>query len=66
METSCYFNTKTSEILWYFDFNKENSTYIDLDEFNEDIIGVFSFYTKNDYNIMQEFIYTINNDKARE
>ena len=66
IESTCYFNTKTNEILWQWDFNKENSTYTDLDEFNEDIIDMFSYNTKNNYDIMQEFIYTINNDKVRE
>lgn len=27
---------------------------------------MFSYDTKNNYDIMQEFIYTINNDKVRE
>lgn len=66
MESTCYFNTKTNEILWQWDFNKENSTYTDLDEFNKVIIDMFSYDTKNNYDIMQEFIYTINNDKVRE
>lgn len=59
METSCYYNTKTKEILWYWDFNKEESTYTEEDEFNDDIISMFNFYTKNDYDIMQEFISNI-------
>lgn len=66
MESTCYFNTKTNEIIWQWDFNKENSVYTDLDEFNEDIIDMFSYDTKNNYDIMQEFIFTINNDKVRE
>lgn len=65
METSCYYNTKTNEILWYWDFNKEESTYTDEDEFNDDIISMFNFYTKNDYDIMQEFISNISNDSLR-
>ena len=36
MKTSCYFNIKTNEILWHFDFNEEESTYTEEDEFNED------------------------------
>ena len=32
METSCYFNTKTNEILWHFGFDEENSTYTEDDE----------------------------------
>ena len=65
METSCYFNTKTNEILWYWDFNKELSTYTEEDEFNDDIISMFNFYSKNDYDIMQDFIYHISNDSLR-
>ena len=65
METSCYFNTKTNEILWYWDFNKEESTYTEEDEFNDDIISMFNFYSKNDYDIMQDFIYHISNDSLR-
>lgn len=65
MGTSCYFNTKTKEILWYWDFNKEESTYTEEDEFNDDIISMFNFYSKNDYDIMQDFIYHISNDSLR-
>ncbi len=52
MEKSCYFNVKTNEILWYLDFNEEESTYTEEDEFNDDVITMFNFYTKNDYEIM--------------
>ena len=65
MGTSCYFNTKTNEILWYWDFNKEESTYTEEDEFNDDIISMFNFYTKNDYDIMQDFISNISNDSLK-
>lgn len=65
METSCYFNIKTNEILWHFDFNEEGSTYTEEDEFNDDIISMFNFYTKNDYDIMQDFISNISNDSLR-
>lgn len=65
METSCYYNTNTNEILWYWDFNKEESTYTEEDEFNDDIISMFNFYTKNDYDIMQDFICHISNDSLR-
>ena len=65
MEISCYYNTKTNEILWYWDFNKEESTYTEDDEFNDDIISMFNFYTKNDYDIMQDFISNIDNDSLR-
>ena len=56
IESSCYFNIKTNEILWHWGFNEEDSTYKEEDENNEDIICMFDFYTKNDYDIMQEFI----------
>ena len=65
METSCYFNTKTNEILWQWEFNIEESTYTEEDEFNDDIISMFNFYTKNDYDIMQDFIINISNDSLR-
>lgn len=65
METSCYFNTKTNEILWQWEFNKEESTYTEEDECNDDIISMFNFYTKNDYDIMQDFISNISNDSLR-
>ena len=65
METSCYYNTNTNEILWQWDFNKEESTYTEDDEFNDDIISMFNFYTKNDYDIMQDFISNISNDSLR-
>ena len=62
MGTSCYFNTKTNEILWYWDFNKEESTYTEEDEFNDDIISMFNFYSKNDYDIIssEKLIYVYN------
>lgn len=62
---SCYFNIKTNEILWQWDFNEEESTYTEEDEFNDDIISMFNFYTKNDYDIMQDFISNISNDSLR-
>ena len=31
MGKSCYFNIKTNEILWHFDFSEENSTYPEED-----------------------------------
>ena len=65
METSCYYNTNTNEILWQWDFNKEESTYTEDDEFNDDIISMFNFYTKNDYDIMQGFISNIGNGSLR-
>lgn len=65
IETSCYYDTKTNDILWYWDFNKEGSTYTEGYEFNDDIISMVNFYTKNDYDIMQNFISNISNDSFR-
>lgn len=65
METSCYYNTNTNEILWQWDFNREESTYTEEDEFNDVIISMFNFYTKNDYDIMQNFISNISSDSLR-
>lgn len=65
METSCYFNTKTNEILWYFDYNEECSTYNEDDQYNDDIISMFDFYEKKDYDIMQDFISSISNALLR-
>ena len=59
MESSCYFNKETNEILWYWDYNKEYSTYKEEDEYNENIINMFDFFTKNDFYIMQDFIETV-------
>lgn len=36
METRCYFNIKTNEILWHFGFNEEDFTYTEDDKFNVD------------------------------
>lgn len=66
IETRCYFNTKTSEILWQWDFNREESTYKEDDEFNDDVIHMFDFYTKNDYDIMQEFISSLGDDLIKK
>jgi hypothetical protein len=62
MQKSCYFNKKTSEILWSLEYNKEYSTYKETDEYNDDIISMFNMFTKNDYNIMRKFINTIASD----
>ncbi len=59
MESSCYFNKETNKILWYSEYNEENSTYTDVDEENDNIISMFNYFTKNDYTIMQDFIVTI-------
>ena len=48
--------------LW---FQWRGSTYTEEDEFNDDIISMFNFYTKNDYDIMQDFISNISNDSLR-
>lgn len=65
IESSCYFNIKTNKILWHWGFDEGNSTYKEEDENNEDIINMFDFYSKNDYDIMQDFIYNIDDEKTR-
>ena len=65
IESSCYFNIKTNEILWHWGFNEEDSTYKEDDENNEDIIRMFVFYTKSDYDIMQEFISSLGDDSIK-
>lgn len=65
MNSRCYFNRKTNEILWSWDDNREYSTYHEEDEYNNDIIFMFDFFTKNDYDIMQDFIGTINDDSLK-
>ena len=65
IESSCYYDKKNNKILWHLGDNEEYSTYQEDDEFNEDIIFMFNFYTKNDYDIMQDFIKTIDNDGLR-
>lgn len=66
MERSCYFNKKTNEILWHWSYNEENSTYKEEDEKNENIIMMFDFFTKNDYDIMQDFIDEVKETKVKE
>lgn len=66
MERSCYFSKKTNEILWYWSYNEENSTYKEEDEKNENIIMMFNFFTKNDYDIMQDFIDEVKETKVKE
>jgi hypothetical protein len=65
MSSSCYFNKKTNEILWSWDFNKENSSYNEEDKFNDDIISMFDYFSKNDYDIMQDFIDNVSNNELR-
>lgn len=65
MEHSCFYNTKTNEILWKNDFDNELSTYQEKDEFNDNIILMFDFFIKNDYDIMQKFIDNIKNIEIR-
>lgn len=59
INSSCYFNKNFNRILWSWENNKEYSTYKKEDEFNDDIITMFDFLTKNDYDIMQDFINTV-------
>lgn len=65
-ETSCYFDVNTNEILWQFYFDEENSTYTDNDEFNDNIISMFNFYSKNDYDIMHEFISGLSDELLKK
>ena len=58
---SAYYNTKTNEILWKNSIEPEYSTYKEEDEFNDEIIFMFDFTSKNDYDIMLQFIYEIDN-----
>ena len=62
---TAYYNTKTNEILWQNGIEPEYSTYKKEDEFNAAIIFMFDFTSKNDYDIMQDFIYHISNDSLR-
>lgn len=59
IESTAYFNKKSNEILWKWDFNPKYSTYKEDDEYNDDIICMFDFSDKNDYGIMQAFIDTM-------
>ena len=65
MNSRCYFNKKTNEILWSWDDNQEYSTYYEEDEYNDDVIVMFDMFYKNDYDIMQDFISTIVDDNLR-
>lgn len=65
INSTAYFNKKTNEILWKWDFNQEYSTYKEDDEFNDDIICMFDFTDKNDYDIMQSFINIVENEELR-
>lgn len=66
ISSTCYFNKETNEILWQWDYNKEYSTYKEEDEANDNIINMFDYFYKNDYDIMQDFIDTIEDINLRE
>ncbi len=66
LESTAYFNKTSNEILWKWDFNPEYSTYKEEDEWSDDIICMFDFTDKNDYDMMQEFIGTIENQDIQE
>lgn len=66
MDSTCYFNKETNEILWQWGFNEEYSTYKEEDEANDNIICMFDYFSKNDYDIMQDFIDTIEDINLRE
>lgn len=66
ISSTCFFNKETNEILWQWDYNKEYSTYKEEDEANDKIINMFDYFYKNDYDIMQDFIDTIEDVNLRE
>ena len=66
ISSTCYFNKETNDILWQWDYNKEYSTYKEEDEANDNIINMFDYFYKNDYDIMQDFIDTIEDINLRE
>ncbi len=66
ISSTCFFNKETNEILWQWDYNKEYSTYKEEDETNDKIINMFDYFYKNDYDIMQDFIDTIEDVNLRE
>ena len=66
ISSTCYFNKETNDILWQWDYNKEYSTYKEEDEANDNIINMFDYFYKNDYDIMQDFIDTIEDVNLRE
>lgn len=61
IDMTAYFNTKTNKILWKNSIEPEYSTYKEEDEFNAELIFMFDFTSKNDYDIMLQFIYEIDN-----
>jgi len=64
LETSCYYNKKTNEILYESSFG---GTYTEEDNDNDDdAILMFDYRDKNDYDIMQDFICTIKDADLRE
>lgn len=63
LETSCYYNKKTNEILYE---NLLGGTYTKEDADNDDVILMFDYRDKNDYDIMQDFICTIKDDDLRK
>lgn len=65
VDNKTYFNKNTGEVLWSMDNNSEYSTYTEKDEFDNNIIYMFGFNSKNDYEIMEMFIETINDLKIR-
>lgn len=66
IDTQTYYNKKTNEILYCFNNNKEASTYTEDHEYNADVIFMFGYNSKDDYEIMRDFIYTIKNSDLRQ
>ncbi len=46
MNSTCYFNKETNEVLWSWSYNEEYSTYKEEDEFNDNIICMFDYFSK--------------------
>lgn len=63
VSTTAFLNKENDEILWLFEYDKENSTYLEDDEFNPNIIRIFEYYDKDDYNIMKDFIFSLEDEK---
>ena len=46
MNSTCYFKKETNEVLWSWSYNEEYSTYKEEDEFNDNIICMFDYFSK--------------------
>lgn len=66
IETIYYYNKRTNEILYANEFDDTYNTYTDESEFDDDIIVMFDYRDKDDYEIMQDFIQTIRDVELRK